>query len=349
MRMVTGKPVAVIGAGPVGSILAAHLSSIGQEILLVECAEERREQLQEHGLAVTGRVQIETQLPFLLKSVDELARIPLTALFICTKTWALKALLPQLAAVVDPNTPIISFQNGIGPEDEIATVFPRPNISRAVVNFAGGVPADGGAVVMQWFNAPNYIAPLDGGGGSLTGIIEKLTVAGLATEMVSPHEIKKKVFFKTILNSALNALCASTGITMAQAMGLPHTRNLANMLIREGLSVGSAVGYYYGESSLQFCTQYLDQGGDHLPSMWRDLERGLPTEIEYMNGRIVQIGTMFKNVDVDVNIFFTSMIITREIRSGARKPDDIPEYLTGPYSGHSTHVPVFTPVVGSGL
>ena len=39
---------------------------------------------------------------------------------------------------------------------------------------------------------------------------------------------------------------------------------------------------------------------------------------------------MFKNVDVDVNIFFTSMIITREIRAGARKAEDIPEYLTAP-------------------
>ncbi len=328
MRMMTGKPIAVIGAGPVGSIVAAHLSSIGQEIMLVECAEERLEQLQEHGLAVTGKVHIETQLPFLLKSIDDLKRIPLTALFICTKAWALKTLLPQLAAVVDPNTPVISFQNGIGPEDEIADYFPRENVSRAVVNFAGGVPADGGPVVMQWFNAPNYIAPLDGGTAGVLPIIEKLTVAGLSTEMVSSHEIKKKVFFKTILNSALNALCASTGITMRQAMGMPHTRNLANMLIREGLSVGSAVGYYYGESSLQFCNKYLNEGGDHLPSMWRDLERGLPTEIEYMNGKIVQIGMMFKNVDVDVNIFFTSMIVTQEIKSGVRGADDIPEYLT---------------------
>ncbi len=334
MRMVTGKPIAVIGAGPVGSIVAAHLSSIGQEILLVECAEERLEQLQAHGIAVTGTVHVETQMPFLLKSIEDLKSIPLTALFICTKAWALKTLLPQLAAVVDPGTPIVSFQNGIGPEDEIANFFPRENVSRAVVNFAGGVPPDGGPVVMQWFNSPNYIAPLDGGSAALPFLIEKLTVAGLATELVSSHEIKKKVFFKTILNSALNALCASTGITMRQAMSLPHTRTLANMLIREGLSVGSAVGYYYGESSLQFCVHYLENGGDHLPSMWRDLERGLPTEIEYMNGKIVEIGSMFKNVDVDVNIFFTSMIITREIRSGARKSADIPDYLTGPLPHH---------------
>ncbi len=325
--MSTGKLIAVIGAGPVGSILAAHLSSVGQEVLLVESAQERLEHLEAHGLAVTGKAQIAPQMPFLLRTVDQLAHTPLEAVFVCTKAWALKTLLPQLAAVVDPNTPIISFQNGIGPEEEIAAFFPRQNICRGVVNFAGGLSADG-PVVMQWFNAPNYIAPLDGGCPRAATLIEKLNVAGLSTEMVSAHEIKKKVFFKTILNSALNALCASTGISMRQAMSLPHTRNLANLLIREGLSVGSAVGYYYGENSLEFCTRYLDQGGDHLPSMWMDLQRGLPTEIEYINGKIVQIGMMFKNVDVDVNVFFTSMIITEEIKSGVRAPDDIPDYLT---------------------
>jgi ketopantoate reductase len=78
---------------------------------------------------------------------------------------------------------------------------------------------------------------------------------------------------------------------------------------------------------MEACLRYLNAGGDHLPSMWVDLERGMRTEIEYINGRIVQIGAMFKNVDVDVNIFFTSMIVTQEIKSGVRTADDIPEYL----------------------
>ena len=58
---------------------------------------------------------------------------------------------------------------------------------------------------------------------------------------------------------------------------------------------------------------------------------------------------MFKNVVVDVNVFFTSMIITREIRSGARKPEDIPEYLMGPHPNHSAHVPVFSRIPGAGV
>ncbi|HEY3355005.1 MAG TPA: 2-dehydropantoate 2-reductase [Polyangia bacterium] len=324
--MPDGKLIGVIGAGPVGSILSAHLAQAGHQVVLVECGARRYAQLQEHGITVSGTAEISRQAPIVLPRVEALADYQLAYLFICTKAWSLKTLLPTLVTVIT-GVPIVSFQNGIGPEDEIAAVFPAEDVCRGIVNFAGGVNPVDGHVTMHWFNPPNYIGPLNGGHVPLAELADMMTRAGLKTKVVSSHEIKKEVFYKTILNSALNALCASSGITMRQAMSLPHTRNLAHLLIREGLSVASAVGYYYGESPMEACLRYLNAGGDHLPSMWVDLERGMRTEIEYINGRIVQIGAMFKNVDVDVNIFFTSMIVTQEIKSGVRTADDIPEYL----------------------
>jgi 2-dehydropantoate 2-reductase len=329
--MAFDKPIAVIGAGPVGSTLAAHFARSGRTLYVVESDPNRFAQLQKHGLWVVGTMEVTPQFPTFLPSIGALAGHDLGAVFICTKTWSLKSLLPELAKAVDHDTLIIDFQNGIGPEEEVAQVFPRERVCRGIVNFAGGVGADDGRVTMQWFTPPNYIAPLDPGTAVLVGgMADLMSSTGLTTRTASCEALKQKAFHKTILNSALNALCASSGITMRQAMTMAHTRNLASLLIREGLSVASAVGYYYGENSLDEALKYLDRGGDHLPSMWLDLHRGLPTEIEYINGKIAQIGLMFKNVDVDVNVFFTSMIITQEIKTGVRRPDQIPPYLVGP-------------------
>ena len=136
------------------------------------------------------------------------------------------------------------------------------------------------------------------------------------------------VFFKTILNSALNALCASCGITMRQAMTFAHTRALARELIREGLSVGSALGYFYGEQAEEDCLRYLDEGNEHLPSMWYDLQREEPhRDRVHQRQRSSELGLMFKNVDVSVNRLLTSLIVTHEIRRGARQPEDVPDYL----------------------
>lgn len=328
------KPIAVLGAGAVGSILAANFSAAGESVILIESASRRYEQVKQAGLEVALRGSAPDQQPLsvrpgiLLRSVEELRGYEPEALFICTKTWALKRILPDLGKVLSPETLVVCFQNGIGVEEEVAEFFPAERVARGIVNYAGSIDPDTGRATQSWFNPPNYLGPL---AEAATPRLERLAASlhrtRLSTQAIPLHETKKRVFFKTILNSALNALCATTGITMRQAMSYPHTRNLAKMLIREGLSVAAAVGYNYGENVKAICMKYLDEGGDHLPSMWTDIQQGSPTEIEYINGKIVKIGLMFKNVDVDANVFFTSMIITHEIKSGVRHPDDVPDYL----------------------
>jgi 2-dehydropantoate 2-reductase len=321
------KPVVIIGAGPVGSILAASFAKAGQEVLLVECAEARRAQVMEHGLIVTGKTNIEARVG-VLASVEELKGRPVEAVFICTKTWSLKSILPALAEALAPDALAIAFQNGIGPEDEVARFLPVTRVARGIANYAGGINGERGEVTMHWFNPPNHLGPMDAASvPRLEELAGALTASGLETTAIALADTKKLVFLKTILNSALSALCAASGITMRQAMTYPHTRNLARMLLKEGLSVATAVGYTYGENAMEDCMAYLDRGGDHLPSMWFDLKQGNRTEIEYINGKIVKIASMFKNIDVGANLFFTAAIVTQELKTGVRKADEIPEYL----------------------
>jgi 2-dehydropantoate 2-reductase len=182
---------------------------------------------------------------------------------------------------------------------------------------------------MQWFNPPNYLAPVEAPGSPLLGSLAgDLSAAGLTTEPVDAGQIRKKAFLKAILNAGLSALCASSGITMRQAMTWPHTRALAARLVREGLGVAAAEGFHYGDEALETCMCYLDQGGDHMPSMWYDLANKTRTEIDYINGQIARIGLAREGVDVRANVLIASLVVTQEIKSGARAPNDIPEYLT---------------------
>jgi 2-dehydropantoate 2-reductase len=217
--------------------------------------------------------------------------------------------------------------NGIGPEDLVGEYISKDRVCRGVINYAGNQGADGWTT-MNWFHPPNLLGPAsDRAPKRMDVVAEMLSSAGLTTLSVSHHEMKKAAFFKTVLNSALNALCAAHGLTMARAMRLKHTRRMARVLLREGLTVAGLVGYNYGEDALDRCIEYLEGGGEHHPSMWFDLKERRPTEIEFINGKIVKIGHMFQGIDVDHNAFFTSAIVTQEIRNGTRDDDDIPEYL----------------------
>jgi 2-dehydropantoate 2-reductase len=327
--MDSGKSIGVLGAGPVGSILAAGLAKLGRKVVLIECSDKRREQIAEHGLCIEGKESLSTRDVDLVDSLEQLEQRKLAAFFICTKAWSLRTILPTLAQKLDPEAVVVSFQNGIGTEDEISRHFPARRVARGVVNYAGGVDDDErGAAKMIWFNPPNFLGPMDEAAAPLMETLAQgLTGIGLETRAISLEEIKKLVFFKTILNAGLSALCSVGGVTMLQAMTYRHTRNQARTLLREGLSVAAALGYHYGENALQSCMGYLDKGGDHMPSMWVDLQRGTPTEIEYINGKIVEIGSMFNALDLSANLFMTAAIVTQEIKAGSRDADDLPEYL----------------------
>ncbi len=321
--------VGIVGFGPVGSILGAYLVRSGLKVYGVELEESRAQQVNSDGLLIRGFVEIQEKPERCFSSLEELSELnDLSVVFICTKTWALTGMMKEFADLGWPSDMrVVAAMNGIGPEDLIGDFIPKERVCRGVINFAGNLDPDG-TITMNWFHPPNILGPATERMPERMGeIAELLSQAGLTTVGVSHHEMKKAAFFKTILNSALNALCAAHGLTMEHAMRLRHTRSTARVLLREGLTVAGLVGYNYGEDALDRCMEYLEGGGDHYPSMWFDLKNRRPTEIELINGKIVKIGRMFHGVDVGHNHFFTSAIVTQEIRNGTRDDDDVPEYL----------------------
>lgn len=327
--MADQQVVGIVGLGPIGTILGAYLTKSGVKVYGVEQVESRVKQIREKGFAVRGFIELQEQPEQCFDTLAELAEVKdLKAILICTKTWGIKSVMTEL---VKHNWPldmrIVAAMNGIGPEDAIGEFVSKERICRCIVNFAGNLHDDGVAG-MNWFHPPNLIGPATEREIEWSTQLEEiLNGAGLTTQGIQHHAMKQAAFFKTVLNSALNALCAAHGLTMAQAMRLKHTRRTARILLREGLNVGGLVGYHYGEDTFDRCLAYLDAGGDHYPSMWFDLRDHHPTEIEYINGKIVKIGRMFNDIDVRLNAFFTSAIITQEIKNGNRDENDIPEYL----------------------
>jgi len=247
---------------------------------------------------------------------------------VATKATEICRVAPLIQQIHHPEMLVISMQNGLGTEREIATYIEPKMVGRMTVNYAGVRDENTGHIAMSWFIPPNMLGPfVDRDLERYREIAGLFTEIGLDTEAVPTVDIKRAVWFKAILNAALNALCATTGLTMAEAMRMRHTRYLARQLLREGLTVASHMGYAYGEGALETCMNYLDKGGEHYPSMWSDLKKGRRTEIDYINGKIVKNAMMYTDIHADLNMFFTNMVMTQEIRSGVRKVQEIPSYL----------------------
>lgn len=279
---------AVVGVGPVGGILAAHLAQDGHKVYPVDILKDHLDVIKSEGLRVSGLEDLKVVIPDIRYDISELKRLELDAIFTAVKACVLPRIIESLEGIVQPGTFLISYQNGMDTEQMLADAFGEKFALRFIVNYAGGM-VENGHVKMTFFNKPNYIGAVsEDGVGFAKRLAEVMTSAGLETEYTP--DIKKYVWEKVILNSALGTLCAVTGQTMKQAMDLPETFYVVENLVREGIAVAAAAGYDYGDGFFDFCIDYLRKGGHHKPSTLVDVENKRETEIDFLNGKIVEYG-----------------------------------------------------------
>jgi len=309
------KPtIGIIGLGPVGSILAAHLAKIGEDVVAEDVVEKLLLKIRKEGLNISGITKLTAKIDKIASSMSELSKFSPGIIFIATKACFLERVLSEVKQIYTPEMKIVSFQNGLGNERLIAELLGIDTAYRVVVNYAGNLLGPGNAV-MNWFQPPNYVGAYHKGKYTIDETTRKiasmLTAAGLKTE--EAPDIKEHTWAKTILNSALCSICSVTGQTMKKAMEFEHTRVLAVKMLEEGLEVAKADGYDFGKEALAQFVSYLERGGAHKPSMLIDVENKRPTEIDFMSGAIARYGEMYK-IPTPVNSTFTALLKAIENR-----------------------------------
>ena len=280
--------VGVIGMGPIGCTLAAHLIDAG--VFVVPCDVDRKkvDMIRGTGIRLEHKIQREASVTEACYSAQELERYGLDLVAIAVKTPGLEKVISALQEATPERAFVMCAQNGLDNELEIARTFGKDRTLRMVVNYAGSMSTPN-TVHVTFFNPPNYVAALTPKGKAVASTIAQLlSSVGLKTEV--PGNIQSHVWEKAILNAALAPVCAITRLTMKDVMDHPQGLEIVKAIIDESVRVAEAEGITFGEDFHQFCVKYLKGGGYHRPSMLVDLQNGLQTEIDYLNGRIVEYG-----------------------------------------------------------
>jgi 2-dehydropantoate 2-reductase len=297
--------VGVVGVGPVGLTLAAHLIDAGAYVVPCDIDRAKIDKIKKDGIYLENVINKEVTVTEACYSVDELAEQNLDLVAVSVKTPCLEKILPSLKKIASDRLYVMSVQNGLDTEQEIAKVFGKERTLRMIVNYAGGVK-NLNTVNVIFFNAPNYIAALSPEGNSMAGkIADLLNAADLKTEI--PDNIQVYAWEKTILNSALSPVCAITGKTMKEVMDSPDGLGLVKAILEESIEVAQLEGIKLPEDFLGFCLGYLKKGGYHKPSMLVDIDEKLPTEINFLNSRIAWYGGKH-NIPTPVNQSITALV-----------------------------------------
>lgn len=292
--------IAVLGAGSLGCFIGGALAAAGATVTLIG-RPRVIDGIRNHGLHLTDLYGRDEHLPpqALTLEIAPAALAGARVILVTVKSKDTAQAAVDIAAHADPNTIVVSFQNGLGNAPLLKAALPACRVLAGMVFF--NVVAQGhgrwhrgtaGDLWVEEHGAVGYFAP-------------PFTVAQLP---LKTSDNMAGVQWSKLLVNLNNALNALAGVPLVEELADRDYRWLFAGLIEEGLAVARAAGitlvpvtavaperlpgllrlpnWLYGLMAAR--TTKLDPLA--RTSMWEDLEAGRPTEIDALQGEIVRQG-----------------------------------------------------------
>ena len=287
----------ILGAGTLGSILAAHLARAREDVTLVARG-ARAHYLKEQGITVTGLADISTPCAIVTAPAEISAA---DVLIVAVKTYDTESALDGLCHI-DVGC-VISVQNGVMKNEQIAKVFGTERTLGSTALFSGTMTAEG--PVQFTLNEKFYIGELpEGTSQRAQDVVSTLTGAGIKAEAVDN--------VRTIEWSKFSQWCGCTALSVLtraithRFQSDPDTAIVCTRIIREAASLAVHLGIELEDrppipvKSMVSATEegaiaILKEAGTfmeanaatHRMSALQDLGRGRQMEIEETLGYVV--------------------------------------------------------------
>jgi 2-dehydropantoate 2-reductase len=276
--------IAVVGCGAVGSLFAAHLAQLGDvEVWAYDLARDHVAAINERGLRLSGVGELLGR-PHATTDAGELPACDFG--IVSTKSMHTGAAVAATARAFADGA-VCSVQNGLGSEEAIAEHVRE--VIRGTTFPAGHVLEPGH---VSWdTKGDTWIGPFEGSPAPTAKVellAETLTRAAMPT--VALPDARGAQWTKVIFNAATNALGALTGLTHGQVCEHEPSRRLASGLVAEAVAVAAAQGIELDSDPEQMIDHAARVAYDHKASMLQDVEARRRTEVDSLNGAIVEWG-----------------------------------------------------------
>ena len=310
--------IGIIGLGPIGQTLAVHFEEAGCEVALTDLDREKLNLIRKDGIELVSRIEKKSYFKYVYYSLAEMMEHDFDILIAAVKDYHVDKIVHLIKETLKKDVFMLSAQNGIDVGKKYKASFPESSILRMVINFAGNLQAPN-VTGINFFNPPNYIGSLDDSQGELAAwIAETLTSVNLETKPVTSFALSDKIWEKTILNAALSPLCAISGLTMKEAMDNGDTLEIIEQILYEAVQVASAENIKLPDNFIKLAIRYLSSAGNHMPSLAVDLMNKRETEIDFMNGKIVDYGRKHY-IKTPINLVLTNLVNAISCKNGIGK------------------------------
>lgn len=312
--------ILVIGAGAVGIGLASSVLSQNADVSIYARGETAKA-IRKNGIERTG---LFTHYSFredevtVYENYGEMAEDSFDYVFITSKTTAnddISKKLNQNRHILKENAKIIIFQNGFGNDEPYLRYFTSKEVFSARV-ITGFTRPKRHISEVTVYTEPILIGSLQGEDPKdLQEIADMITASGINCELTG--EVDKYLWAKMLYNCALNPLGAILNVHYGALTENEYTTEIMNKIIDEIFNVIKTCGYSTlwdtpDEYRDLFYSKLIPDTYNHFSSTHQDIQKKIKTEIDSLNGKVIQLGEA-NNIDVSTNKIIYNLIKAIEI------------------------------------
>ena len=284
------QKIYVLGAGAVGCYFGGMLARAGQDVTLIGRS-ERVQAINELGLEMDCK---SFQELVYVKASDDLSILKDADLVLLSvKSLDTEKTIQAIASILPSHAVILSLQNGVANVDIATKWIPNP-LYAAVVYVATGML--GHRTMKHHGRGELYIGSLqpaqEQDQGNLAAICTLFESADVPCSIA--QHIKKDMWLKFLVNCSYNAISGIGQITYGEMVRIPEILQQIERITQEFLAIATAEGVLISEAEAAEANALIASTMvTQRSSTAQDLARGKKTEIDFLNGYIVELGKKY--------------------------------------------------------
>ncbi|MFP4214207.1 MAG: ketopantoate reductase family protein [Desulfohalobiaceae bacterium] len=297
--------ILILGAGALGSLLGARLAKSQARVALFSTNQKHMQAIQSRGLEIIeldqGISKHQLQAWYRPEQISPAPDLVLVLVKSYSTLQAVQTILPSCSQ----QTIFLTLQNGIGNWEKIAKAVPRKNILAGIT--AQGVTYLQPGKIRHGGDGETSIGEIQGPAAQrVQSIVDIFQQAGLQAK--ATDRTQDLLWHKLLINTGINALTAVLRVPNGVIAESRPAQEVALDAVREGLALSKAQGLDLdGEAIQEQVLQVARATAQNISSMHQDLLRGKPTEIEAINGALVNLGQEL-GIPVTVNQTLANLV-----------------------------------------
>ncbi len=280
--------IAAMAAGAVGGYFGARMAAAGHDVFFIARG-AHLEAIEKNGLKIES-VHGDLHLPKPNVTDDPKTVGPVDIVLFAIKLWDTEKAAELTRPLVGADTRVITLQNGVDSVERVAPILGADNTIGGAAYIATTIASPGLVKHTSSFAKMRFGRADKKPDATLQAFVDAGKAAKIDLDISADIERERweKFAFLTAMAGSTATLRSSIGPIVAD----PELRSFFRKLMEEAFAIGKAKGVAldpaYLEDRMNFVTTKVEPG--MKASMAHDLERGNRLELDWLAGKVRELG-----------------------------------------------------------